>query len=450
MEQTLQPGDRVSDYEVQALVGQGTFSRVYAVRDLSDADRPQRALLELITRGDAEEQRLRQRTFERAARVLEKVSDPAIPQIYRFFQEGDRSYIAQEFIDGSDYGEYIDERQSPLSPAEAERVLQETLSGLAQLHAAKIVHRDIKPGNLVRRAADGSTVIVDFGSACDLSQVAAAATQMPGLTKESGHTQIYTPGYAHPDQREGLAMASPQWDLYALAKTIVALRLGSNPPWHQPWAIEGLGLSPKVQGLLREMLKSEGCSLLDARDALTYEPPAIPTVPVSRENLPRQKSARSESAGWLQWLAIFTGAGLVTAAATGGLLYLLRDRQPTVAADPIANQCPTYTTGSNDSVEPTNGFAVRFQYPEKASLGSSTLEIRRDGRLLARANDTQTLGFIQLEALANGAPFPAGQYQLKLIVPDSEALEEEVTLNANSVAYLGKSSPLTITCSSDS
>lgn len=450
MEQALQPGTQVSDYEIQELVGQGTFARVYAARDLTDEERPQRALLELILRGDAEEQRLRQRTFERAAKVLEKVSDPAIPKIYRFFQAGDRAYIAQEFIDGADYGEYVDERKSSLSPAEAERVLNETLSGLAQLHAARIVHRDIKPSNLVRRAADGSTVIVDFGSACDLSQVNAAATQMPGLTQESGHTQIYTPGYAHPDQREGLMVASPQWDLYALAKTIVALRLGSNPPWQQPWAIEGLGMSHRVQGLLREMLKSEGCSLLDARDALTYEPPAAAESAVTRGAVARErKSSRWQMPRWQQWLAIFSGAGLLTAAVTGGILYALRDRQTTVAADP-ASQCPTYIASSADVAEPTAGFAVRFQYPETAEPGSSVLEVRRNGKLLAQAEDTQTQGFIQLESLANGTPFPTGDYQLTLVVPESEAKETAVTLEANSAVYLGRSEPLEISCPADS
>lgn len=447
MEQTLQAGTQIAGYEIQELVGQGTFSRVYAARDLSDEGQPKRALLELILRGDAEEQRLRHRTFERAAKVLEKVSDPAIPRFYRFFQEGDRTYIAQEFIDGSDYGEYVDERRSPLSPAETERVLQETLSGLAQLHTAKIVHRDIKPSNLVRRAGDGSTVIVDFGSACDLSQVTAAATQMPGLTKEPGHTQIYTPGYAHPDQREGLMVATPQWDLYALAKTIVALRLGSNPPWHQPWSIEGLGLNPKVQGLLREMLRSEGCSLLDARDAIAYEPPAVVAAP---QRLAARSQNTPQIKPWQQWLAIFAGAGLLAAAVTGGVLFVLRDRQTAGAIAPAIDQCPNYITNSNEATEPKGGFAVRFQYPETADPGSSVLEVRRDGRLLARAKDTEAQGFIQLESLENGTRFPAGPYQLRLVVPESEALEEEVTLGEDSVVYWGQSQPLDISCSYDS
>lgn len=447
MEQPLQPGTQVSGYEIQEFVGQGTFSRVYAVRDLQNENQPQRALLESILHGDAQERQLRQRTFQRAAEVLEKVSDPAIPKIYHFFQERDSFYIVQELVAGWDYGRCISGEKPPLSADEVERVLWETLSGLAQLHDAKIVHRDIKPSNLLRRDADGSTVIVDFGSACDLSRLATAATQMPGVTHKAGHTQIYTPGYAHPDQREGLVAATPQWDLYALAKTIVALCLGSDPPWQQPWAVEGLGLSLRAQRLLQEMLKIQECRLLDARDALSERSLVLPdTAALQSEAVPRKRQPGFQFKRWHRWVAVFAGASFLSAAATAGVLYAARRNPQTTAR--ASDRCPTYVEAGADVTEPTRGFAARFQYPETALPGSSVLEIHRNGKLLARANDDRELGFIQVESLTNGTNFPAGKYQLKLFVPSSIPYEEEVTLDTDSsVIYLGRSQPLEQTCS---
>lgn len=443
MEQPLQPGARLANYEIRSLIGQGTFSRVYAACDLHAESQPQRALLESILRGDAEERELRQRTFQRAAEVLEKVDDPAIPKIHRFFQEGDRFYIVQELIEGWDYSKHLNGEKPQLSPDEVERVLQESLSGLAPLHGARIVHRDIKPSNLLRRASDGSTAIVDFGSACDLSQMAVTATQMPGVSQQQpGRTQIYTPGYAHPDQREGLVAATPQWDLYSLARTIVALCLGSDPPWQQPWAIEGLGLSPRTQGLLREMLADRECRLLDARDALAYELPAAEIVATPAPTRQRQLAPLQPNP-WRRWLAIFVGTSCLSAAATVGILYFTRASQRAANG---GDRCPNYLTSDAGAIEPARGFAVRFEYPETASPGSSTLEVRRDGRLLARASDSETLGVIQIASLANGTSFPAGEYRLKLFVPGTMPYEEEVALDTDSVVYLGRLQPLEGRC----
>ncbi len=171
MNQPLSPLTQLSKYQIQTLVGQGTFARVYAATDTFDLRRPKRALLELIVQGDTKEKNLRRRTFQRTAEILEKLNHNSIPKAYCLFEQDGGLYLAQELIEGINYAEYLEGDRPSLTSNEIEQVFTEVLEGLAELHKAKIVHRDIKPSNLMRRHSDQSTVIVDFGSACDLSMV---------------------------------------------------------------------------------------------------------------------------------------------------------------------------------------------------------------------------------------------------------------------------------------
>ena len=94
-----------------------------------------------------------------------------------------------------------------MSQPQLERLLREVLSGLAEVHAAGFVHRDLKPGNLMVQP-DGSTVVLDFG----------AARQAVGQRSKS-ITSILTPGYAPIEQYDSKAEDVGPWsDLYALGR----------------------------------------------------------------------------------------------------------------------------------------------------------------------------------------------------------------------------------------
>ena len=447
MNQALPTLATVADYQIEQLIGQGSFARVYAVRNTLDIRRPKRALLELIVQGDAEERNLRERTFKRTVEILEKLNHPSIPKAYCLFEQDDKFYLVQEFIDGINYSDYFDGKKYPLSITEIERVFGEVLEGLAELHRAKIVHRDIKPSNLMRRNTDNSTVIVDFGSACDLSAVDTLETVIGNSNKNLGYTQIYTPGYAHPEQRDGLVPATFQWDLYALAKTIVALRLGVNPPWNRPWSVEDLGFSQKVEMLLKEMLKTEGCQLIDACDALKFEPEPIQLSKTSVSSLPNIRSTKRGSKN-KSWFMFAGGLTMLAVAMTGvyfflwpGYMNLSQDKQKLQVP-----QCPNYVKNNLNLPVPDTGFAARFYYPETIVAGGSTLEIWRDGKLLAQANDN-IRGFIWIKSLANGSNFPPGNYQMRLVVPESIPYETEVVLDPDfPFYYLGNAAALKVAC----
>ena len=462
----LSPSTRVSNYQIQHLIGQGTFSRVYTAIATSDSNSSQCALLELVVEGDAEEILMRQQTFTRMAEILAKLNRqtrdrPVIPKVYGFFEDSGRQFVALELIEGATYADYLNNSSPTLSVGELERGFYDALAGLAELHRAKVVHRDIKPANLMRRDRDGSTVIIDFGAACDLSQVNAASTVMRGAASTTliggkpstklGHTRIYTPGYAHPDQRDGLASATPQWDLYALAKTFVALRLGSNPPWRKAGSVERLGYSPKMQTLLKEMLKVEGCQFIDASDVLAFQP-----TPSSAPGLPprRPRSSTLDSGAPsrrpTRWIIIGSAAVLGIGAIAGGSFLL---RSPNFALPTLTPQaksapgCPHYVSSDSNLPAPNRGFAARFRYPDTSAHGDSKLQVWRQQTLIAEDQDFDIQGFIWIKSMAENASFPPGDYTLRLLIPGSKPYEQDVTLTAEfPFHYMGRVTALQVAC----
>jgi serine/threonine protein kinase len=365
-------------------------------------------------------------------------------------------YLVQEFIEGTTYADYLQGQESPLPIRELEKIFQETLIGLRELHRHNIIHRDIKPSNLMRRSYDSSTVLIDFGSACDLSANLQGQGQA-GVEHQTGRTRMYTPGYAHPDQRDDLAPATPQWDLYGLAKTVMALGLGSEPPWSPPPSIAALGFSPPIQTVLREMLKPEGCCFSTAADvlqalnshqtqpstsvtSLASGPVQTPRGGFSRPSLPRVRGRPIRR----RYLGISIGA---IAGLFGGLYLWLTDS--VVKGNSTAgSHCPHYITQpTTDYPIPDRGVSARFYYPKTATPGDSVLEVWHDDRLVAQAQDHPIPGFIAISTLSQAVPFPSGTYHLRLIVPESVVYEETIELSSEFPSYyLGQTKPQMLIC----
>ena len=151
--------------------------------------------------------------FEREARLLRSVSHPQIPRLIDSFREGDgpslRLYLAQELVDGGPLSSRIG-----IDEAEARVIARQLLTILRYLHERGIVHRDVKPANILRRP-DGTLALVDFG----------AARAVEGVTH--GATLVGTFGYMPPEQLGGTVDATA--DLYALGATLVHL-VGRKAP----------------------------------------------------------------------------------------------------------------------------------------------------------------------------------------------------------------------------
>jgi serine/threonine protein kinase len=153
---------------------------------------------------------------QEAVRLEQLGKHPQIPELLAHFEEGDRLYIVQEFIDGKTLAQEL-VQNGPFREHQIRILLQDLLPVLQFIHSGQVIRRDIKPDNIIRRHADGQLVLVDFGAA---KYVAACAFGETGTT-------IGSAGYAGPEQTIGKAVFAS--DIYSLGVTCIHLLTGIEP-----------------------------------------------------------------------------------------------------------------------------------------------------------------------------------------------------------------------------
>lgn len=199
----LRPGG----FHVERLLSQTLHGRVYAALA---PDGARVALKELVFALAPDARTID--AFEREARVLAGLQHPAIPRFVTAFREGTgvhlRLYLAQELIDGEPL-------RPPLPASEVRDVARQALEVLSYLHQRRVLHRDVKPANLLRRK-DGCISLVDFGVARELMREAT-----------HGATLVGTFGYMPIEQLGGTVDARS--DLYALGATLLHCLTGVEP-----------------------------------------------------------------------------------------------------------------------------------------------------------------------------------------------------------------------------
>jgi len=169
---------------------------------------------------------------EREATVLSSISHPGLPRYIEHFEENGALYLVMEKVEGESLAARR-RRGQALDQAQVARFLDDAAECLRYLHghAPPIVHRDIKPGNVIRRP-DGSYCLVDFGSVRDR------------LKPEGGSTVVGTFGFMAPEQFQG--RAGPGSDVYAVGATALSLLTGREP---EDLPHKGLGID--VEAALR-------------------------------------------------------------------------------------------------------------------------------------------------------------------------------------------------------
>ncbi|MGZ3450730.1 MAG: serine/threonine protein kinase [Polyangiales bacterium] len=152
---------------------------------------------------------------EREARVLEALHHPKIPAYVDHFESEGALYLVMEKIEGESLAA-LRKRGAVLSEGDVVRLLRDASEVLEYLHgrAPAVIHRDLKPGNVIRRP-DGSFAFVDFGAVRDK------------LRPQGGSTVVGTFGYMAPEQFQG--RASPASDVYAIGATALTMLTGEEP-----------------------------------------------------------------------------------------------------------------------------------------------------------------------------------------------------------------------------
>jgi eukaryotic-like serine/threonine-protein kinase len=212
------PDDEVlaGRYRLEERIGVGAMGEVWRARDL----RLQRDVAVKRVRLDGHIDPAAQARFEREAVAMAGVSHPNVVLVYDAGTAGDdgrTAYLVMELLDGPSCSALIGEG-SPLPIEEVERIGLGVARGLAAAHAAGVVHRDIKPGNVV--VSRGVPKIVDFGIA-RLEMEATSTLTAPQMT-------IGTAAYMSPEQAMGKPVG-PSSDVYSLGALVVALASGSPP-----------------------------------------------------------------------------------------------------------------------------------------------------------------------------------------------------------------------------
>ncbi|TVP66921.1 MAG: serine/threonine protein kinase [Nodularia sp. (in: Bacteria)] len=161
--------------------------------------------------------------FKKEAATLFKLGKehPQIPELYDFFEENREFYLVQEFIEGHDLSNEIVSGE-PWSEADIIQLLQEILEVLAFVHENNVIHRDIKPLNLMRRYPDNKLVLIDFGIVKEISNLSLNAQG-----EISSTISIGTRGYMPSEQYHGHPKLCS--DIYALGITAIQALTGVSP-----------------------------------------------------------------------------------------------------------------------------------------------------------------------------------------------------------------------------
>lgn len=366
----LEASGRIGRYIDLTLLGQGGMGAVYRGRD-PELDRQVAIKVMLDATPDFVAR------FRREAQSIARLAHANIVQVYDFGVDTEGNpYFVMELIDGTPLDKIIRDR-GRLPPLEAIQLIRQAACGLGAAHRAGIVHRDVKPSNLIVDGR-GTVKLVDFG----IARVAAAGQALTGAAALMG-----TPGYMAPEQAAGRPV-DHRADIYALGLTLFELLAGA-PPYAAPDPISlvvkhlqeplpdlrarGLGIPDELVQLVEQMGAKDPDDRLQSCDAVVAalddlapglggaRPPDAPTdcIPPTRvqDRTPEvAHAAQAPSTGGARRrssIPLVTAGLLVLFALGGGLYFAFR---PHAGPTPVPTPTPTPIPRAGDATpSPTPG-----------------------------------------------------------------------------------------------
>ena len=234
----LPAGTVLRGYVIEAVLGYGGYGVVYRARheelghlvaikeylpaDLSVRDRgtvlPRSTdWLEVYEDG-------KRRFLEEAKRIVQFTAEPGVVTCLDFFRANGTAYLVMEYVDGLPLADLLKGREGSGRPLDQEELLSlviPLLKTLSRLHEAGVLHRDVKPSNILVRRSDEQPMLIDFGAAKE------------GVALHSKSVAPYTEGYAALEQ-VGEGELGPWTDIYGVGAVMWRIVAGGSPPWTPP------------------------------------------------------------------------------------------------------------------------------------------------------------------------------------------------------------------------
>ncbi|MBS0338612.1 MAG: serine/threonine protein kinase [Proteobacteria bacterium] len=228
--QPLPEGTRLENYRILRVLSSGGFSFVYLAHDEQETPVAIKeylpASLALRTGTDAAPAvpeanqaifRYGMKCFFEEGRALATLSHPNVVRVLNFFRANETVYMVMRYERGRTLQEHIHARSGALRESWIRRTFTQLLHGLREVHARKLLHLDIKPGNIYVRN-DGSPLLIDFGAA--RQTLTAEGTKLPPM---------YTPGFASPEHYANRENLGPWSDMYSVGAAMYACLSGDAP-----------------------------------------------------------------------------------------------------------------------------------------------------------------------------------------------------------------------------
>ena len=348
----LSPGARIAEYVIEEQVGAGGMAVVYRARDEILG---RLAAVKVMAATMAADEEFRAR-FLRESRAVASIDNPHIIPVYGAGEAAGTLYLATRFVAGGDLGRALRRDGGAAAPDRVSSLITQVAAALDAAHAAGVVHRDVKPGNILLDVAvsgDEHAYLSDFG----LCRRSAFTTDLTVSGQFMG-----TPGYCAPEQIRGQPVDG-RTDQYALACVAYELLCGA-PPFARAELVATLyaqlndpvpaasaarpGVPAAVDRVLERalaknpVLRYRTCGDLASalRDALSpaIVIPRTPTVPTPRPTPGEARRSRRT--------ALALGTVVVTAAAAGTIIHLAP-----WASSPPPKPVAVFAVPSNDDVE---------------------------------------------------------------------------------------------------
>jgi serine/threonine-protein kinase len=232
-------------YEVEASIGRGGMGSVYRVRDRSVGEVVALKVLTPLEGADAAAALAR---FRQEVRLARRVTHPNVARVYDLGEHDGRTFLTMELVEGGTLRALM-RAEAPFPAARAVAYACDLLDGLAAAHAAGVVHRDLKPGNVLVDPR-GRLVITDFG-------IARALEEDSGLTVGA----IGTPSYMAPEQAAN-AGVDERVDIYAVGLTLYEMLTGALPPRgaSAKKLLDRASVSPKLAAIIARLLSPDPAS----------------------------------------------------------------------------------------------------------------------------------------------------------------------------------------------